>query len=82
MAGHPLGYINPALYKVETSSAGQTDFRDITQGNNSYHGDGGHGGSPVDVQGYDAVPGWDPVTGLGTAIADKLLPDLIAAVGH
>jgi subtilase family serine protease len=82
LAGHPLGYINPALYKVEASSAAQVDFHDITQGNNSYAGDGGHGGSPVDVQGYNAVPGWDPVTGLGTAIADKLLPDLIAAVGH
>jgi subtilase family serine protease len=82
LAGHPLGYINPALYKIEASSAAQTDFRDITQGNNTYNGDGGHGGSPVDVQGYNAVPGWDPVTGLGTAIADKLLPDLVTAVGH
>jgi len=33
------------------------------------------------VQGYDAVPGWDPVTGLGSPIADKLLPDLITTLG-
>jgi len=26
------------------------------------------------------VPGWDPVTGLGTPVLDKLLPDLIASM--
>jgi subtilase family serine protease len=81
MAGHGLGYINPALYKIEASSAGQADFRDITSGNNSFSGTGDKGGRPVDVPGYDAVPGWDPVTGLGSPIADKLLPDLVATVG-
>jgi hypothetical protein len=33
----------------------------------------------VGVDGFPAVAGWDPVTGLGSPIADKLLPDLIAA---
>jgi subtilase family serine protease len=74
MAGHALGFINPALYRVGTSSRANVDFRDITTGNNSHQGN-------VNVQGYDAVPGWDPVTGFGAPIADQLLPDLIAAAG-
>jgi subtilase family serine protease len=70
MAGHPLGFINPALYKLAASSSYAQDFHDITVGNNSVH----------NVKGYSAVPGWDPVTGLGTPILDKLLPDLIATM--
>jgi subtilase family serine protease len=72
MAGHSLGYISPALYQLQTSGH-TTDFRDITTGNNSIHRGG------VNVQGYPAVLGWDPVTGLGSPNAEKLLPDLIAA---
>ncbi len=74
MAGHPLGFINPALYKLVASNAYTMDFNDITTGNNSVNHDGVH------VQGYPAVPGWDPVTGLGTPVLDKLLPDLIASM--
>ena len=74
MAGHPLGFINPALYKLAMSSKYTQDFRDITVGNNSVD-DG-----LVNVVGYDAVQGWDPVTGWGSPIADKLLPDLIATL--
>ena len=74
MAGHPLGFINPTLYKLAASSAYKQDFNDITTGDNSVHRDG------VQVQGYPAVTGWDPVTGLGTPVLDKLLPDLIASM--
>jgi len=74
MAGHPLGFINPALYKLAASNAYAQDFNDITVGNNSVSN------SQVQVQGYPAVPGWDPVTGLGTPVLDKLLPDLIATL--
>ncbi len=72
MAGHPLGFINPALYKIAASARYQQDFHDITVGNNSVTGQG------VQVEGYNAVPGWDAVTGLGTPNAVNLLPDLIA----
>ena len=75
MAGHPLGYLNPALYKIASGSNYGRDFHDITVGNNSTRDKG------VNVQGYDAVAGWDPITGLGTPNAQYLLPDLIAAVG-
>ncbi len=74
MAGHPLGFINSALYKLATSNKYAQDFRDITVGNNSVND--GH----VNVIGYDAVSGWDPITGWGSPIADKLLPDLIATL--
>ncbi len=72
MAGHPLGFINPTLYKLATSKAYAQDFHDITIGDNT--------NIRANVTGYPAVPGWDPVTGLGTPNAAKLLPDLIAAM--
>ncbi|HEU5345776.1 MAG TPA: S53 family peptidase [Ktedonobacterales bacterium] len=70
VAGKPLGYINPALYKIGASSAYSGAFRDVTDGNNSVSGQ-------VDVQGYQATTGWDPVTGLGTPNAANLIPLLI-----
>lgn len=74
MAGHPLGFINSALYTLAMSNKYGQDFRDITVGNNSVND--GH----VNVVGYDAAPGWDPITGWGSPIANKLLPDLIATL--
>ena len=74
MAGHPLGLINPGLYKLAQSSTYTQDFHDITIGNNSVREKG------VQVQSYTAAPGWDPVTGLGSPNAEKLIPDLIAAM--
>jgi subtilase family serine protease len=72
VAGHPLGYVNPAIYKLGTGSKAAQDFRDITSGNNSQ--------PAVGVQGFSAGPGWDPVTGFGSPNAGKLLPDLVAAL--
>ena len=74
MAGHPLGFINTALYKLANSSRYAQDFHDITSGSNTYNGKG------VDVQGYSATQGWDAASGLGTPDAQNLLPDLIAAL--
>jgi len=73
MAGHPLGFINPALYKLGTSVSYSQDFHDITEGNNN--------NLQANVKGYSAASGWDPVTGFGTPNAQKLIPDLIKAVG-
>jgi kumamolisin len=56
--GRPVGYLNPALYAV----AGPFAFRDITVGNNGY-------GTP----GYNAGPGWDACTGLGSIHGTALL---------
>lgn len=70
MAGHPLGFINPGLYKVAMSNNYNQDFHDITVGDNSFHG----------VQGAPAIQGWDASSGLGSPNTEKLLPDLIAAL--
>ncbi len=74
-AGHPLGFINPGLYKLAIGTTYQQNFHDITEGNNDYLSNG-----KVVVKGYSAAPGWDPVTGLGTPNAQHLIPDLIAAL--
>ena len=69
--GHGLGLINPALYGIASDPATYADdYFDVTVGNNQV---------TPDIPGYPATPGWDPDTGLGTANAANLLPDLAAA---
>lgn len=69
--GGGLGLINPALYRLAADPAAYAaDFHDVTTGNN---------GADPTVPGYAATPGWDPVTGLGTPDAAKLLPALVNA---
>jgi subtilase family serine protease len=70
MAGHPLGFLNPGLYKIAQSSSYTQDFHDITTGENSHN----------NVLGYPAAQGWDASSGLGSPNAEKLLPDLIQAL--
>ncbi|EIW56056.1 family S53 protease-like protein [Trametes versicolor FP-101664 SS1] len=57
----PLGFLNPWLY-----ATGVRGLNDVTAGNNTLECNG------EDV-GFEAAPGWDPVTGLGTPDFDKLL---------
>jgi subtilase family serine protease len=73
--GGGLGLINPGLYKIGADATRYAnDFYDVTTGNNQ---------AVASVPGYNATTGWDPVTGLGTANAANLLPDLVQAVhGH
>ena len=71
VAGRPLGFINPALYKLAAAGTYGQDFRDITVGDNS--------NQAVNVKGFPATQGWDPITGLGSPNAEKLIPDLIKA---
>ena len=52
----PIGFLNPTFY------ANPDAFNDITIGNNPGCGTGG----------FNATPGWDPVTGLGTPNFGKL----------
>ncbi|KAH9064028.1 subtilisin-like protein [Lactarius vividus] len=56
-----LGFLNPWLY----GSASQ-GFNDITSGSNP----------GCNTDGFPAVPGWDPVTGLGTPDFQRLLDRL------
>ncbi|KAI9060234.1 subtilisin-like protein [Trametes sanguinea] len=60
----PVGWINPALY----SSTFANVFNDITTGNAPGCG----------TNGFYAVPGWDPVTGLGTVNFKLLLSRFMA----
>ncbi|HLG64131.1 MAG TPA: S53 family peptidase [Ktedonosporobacter sp.] len=73
VAGHPLGFINPALYRLAASSTYVQDFRDITVGSNTVD-------TPIQVPGFQAVNGWDAVTGWGAPQVSHLIPDLIAAL--
>jgi subtilase family serine protease len=67
-AGHPLGFVNPAIYRIARGPRYHQAFHDITTGNNTVVLNG------VTVTGYRAGPGWDPVTGWGTPDAQVLIP--------
>ena len=67
-AGHPLGFVNPAIYRIARGPLYHKAFHDITAGNNTATDNG------VTITGYQAGPGWDPVTGWGTPDAQVLVP--------
>ena len=67
-AGHPLGFVNPAIYRIARGPLYHKAFHDITTGNNTVVLNG------VTVTGYQAGPGWDPVTGWGSPDAQVLIP--------
>jgi subtilase family serine protease len=60
----PVGPANGSLYAMSSSSSYRTCFDDVTSGSNG---------------GYPAGPGYDLVTGLGSPLANTLVPDLIAS---
>src|SRR5215469_14590105 len=67
-AGHDLGFVNPSLYCIGRSPAYHQAFHDVTTGNSTVMV------APNPVPGYQAGPGWDPVTGLGTPDAQAMVP--------
>ncbi len=67
-AGHPLGFVNPAIYQIARGPEYHEAFHDITTGNNTVVLNG------TTITGYHAGPGWDPVTGWGTPDARVLIP--------
>ncbi|KAH8980028.1 subtilisin-like protein [Lactarius hatsudake] len=62
----PLGFLNPWLYSTE----GMSGLNDIISGSNP----------GCDTDGFTAIPGWDPVTGLGTPDFSRLLHVLRAGI--
>lgn len=60
--GKTLGFLNFSIYKIGVGSGFTTDFHDITSGNNG---------------GYNAVTGYDLVTGWGTPIGPSLIDALV-----
>ncbi|MCO6004574.1 S53 family peptidase [Actinoallomurus purpureus] len=67
-AGHDVGFVNPAIYRIGHSSARRTAFHDVTTGNNTVTV------SDKTITGYQAIPGYDPVTGWGSPNARVLVP--------
>jgi subtilase family serine protease len=70
LAGHGLGFVNPALYRIARSPLYGQAFHDVTTGNNTVVMNG------ATCTGYQAGPGWDSVTGLGSPDAAVLVPIL------
>jgi len=65
--GKPLGFMNTLLYQMHKEAP--EAFTDVTIGDNRCTEDGCF----ASCKGYKAAKGWDPVTGLGTPVADKML---------
>jgi len=63
-----LGFINSAIYQIARSPSYHQAFHDITTGNNTVQF------PPITITGYQAGPGWDPVTGWGSPNAEVLIP--------
>ena len=76
-ARRPLGFINPAIYRIARSPHYHQAFHDITAGTSNTarfpHGT---------ITGYRAGPGWDPVTGWGSPNARVLVPLLASYAGR
>ena len=72
-AGRHLGFVNPAIYAIAHSHAYHRAFHDIVTGDNSVLWRTGV------FNGYNAGPGWDPVTGWGSPDARYLVPLLAHA---
>ena len=67
-AGRHLGFVNPLIYRIGRSPAHHRAFHDVVTGDNSVL-------TPAGVfTGYNAGPGWDPVTGWGSPDAQYLVP--------
>jgi subtilase family serine protease len=69
-AGQHLGFVNPAIYAIARGPAYHQAFHDVVTGDNSVLW---HSGI---IAGYQAGPGWDPVTGWGSPDAQYLVPPL------
>lgn len=71
-AGHPLGLLNPVIYRLALSDS--PGIVDITRGSNNVMF--AQGGRTHSVNGWNAVPGYDLASGLGTVDARHLVDEL------
>jgi subtilase family serine protease len=70
--GGRLGSLNPTYYHILQSASYAKGFHDITSGNNAFTFQSN--GQTVTIPGYDAGPGWDPTTGVGSPKVAGLVP--------
>jgi subtilase family serine protease len=79
-AGHRLGLLNPSLYAL--GDQGRSGLTDITSGDNTVSGNNvTQFPGPFTVIGFDAVPGYDLSSGLGTANGRRLVSQLSGSGG-
>jgi subtilase family serine protease len=83
VAGHRLGLLSPALDQIDRQDPAA--FTDVTRGNNNYLAASGRPSNftcSYDGAGhqpcYEATPGYDMATGLGSPVARQLAADLAA----
>jgi hypothetical protein len=69
-SGSVVGFVNPALYQIGLGPNYDSDFHDIVSGNNDNYG--------ALTSFYNAVPGYDLVTGWGSPNGQSLIDDLAA----
>jgi subtilase family serine protease len=67
-AGRHLGFVNAGIYRIGLSASYHSAFHDVTTGDNSVIV------SSKLITGYQALSGWDPVTGWGSPNAQVLVP--------
>jgi subtilase family serine protease len=72
VAHHPLGLINPLLYKMLARH--DPGLVDVTSGNNTVSFQ--QGGKLRTVRGFAAGPGYDLASGVGTVYAPDFVPEL------
>jgi subtilase family serine protease len=77
VAGHSLGVINPYLYQLSARRA--PGIVDVTSGNNTVSVR--QGGAVHTVRGYQAQPGYDLASGVGTVDAFWFVKELAQAAG-
>jgi subtilase family serine protease len=78
VAGHPIGLINPALYRLSARHA--PGIADVTSGSNTVTFK--QGGKWHTVHGFRARPGYDLASGVGTVNAPLFVPELAALAHH
>jgi subtilase family serine protease len=76
LAGHPLGLLNPAIYKLSAEHA--PGIVDITAGTNTVTFT--QGGKNRTVLGWDARVGYDLASGVGGIDGALFVPELVAAI--
>jgi subtilase family serine protease len=78
VAGHPLGPVNPALYRLAAAHA--RGIADVIKGGNTVSFT--QGGRRHTVRGFTAGPGYDLASGVGTVDARYFVGELASAVGR
>lgn len=74
--GTRLGFLNDTFYRILKSKSYSRGFHDITIGNNAFTTQDNNGKTVV-IPGYNAGPGWDATTGVGSPKVSGLVQLLL-----